>query len=161
MTADMISVSQCIALSGLGVNEVILGVTPTKRHDQLCESYLLIPGGRYDVLRDRIVGDIRASLELGARRLAADLLIVLRLAFARRPNSARQGGRRGFGSHAQRRTSCPIERAADPFAAGRSQRCSASAWRSVRRSGEVRAVRGVPQSRGFIQRGGEPRGHVQ
>jgi hypothetical protein len=138
MTADMISVSQCIALSGLGVNEVILGVTPTKRHDQLCESYLLIPGGRYDVLRDRIVGDIRASLELGARRLAADLLAgrtvraravavvsaVTRNAEPRAQSSARRTpSRRGAASVAVQAHGDPFDDRARsaPFGASRSR----------------------------------------
>ena len=98
MTADMISVSRCIALSGLGGDEIVLGVTRAKRHDELYENYLRNFGKRCAALRDRIVGDIRASLNVGAMRLAADLFIVLRLALARRLADSRDGRRRNVQS---------------------------------------------------------------
>ena len=91
MTTDMISVSRCIALSGLGSDEIVLGVTRARRHDELYENYLRKLGKRCAALRDRIVGDIRASLNVGAMRLAADLFIVLRLALARRLAASRDG----------------------------------------------------------------------
>ena len=102
MTADLISVSRCIALSGLGGDEIVLGVTRAKRHDELYENYLRNPGKRSAALRDRIVGDIRASLNIGATTLAADLFIVLRLAFARRLAGPRGGRRRNSKASAQR-----------------------------------------------------------
>jgi hypothetical protein len=165
MTADVISVSLCIALSGLDANEVVLGVTPTKRHDELYENYLFKLGKRYDALAGRIVGDIRASLDLGATRLAADLLIVLRLALAWRLKRVR---RRGFASRARRSVKPSphqIERnAVHFFAAERHAPRVLGALRCVRRSGDVHIVRGVPQPRGFIlRRGGvwQPRGRNQ
>jgi hypothetical protein len=129
MTADMISVSRCIALSGLGGDEIALGVTRTKRHDELCESYLRVLGKRCGALRDRIVRDIRASLNTGAIRLAGDLFIVLRLALARRLASSRDGRRRNSKSAARRETrvaSRPFERhSARPVAAARGEACVA------------------------------------
>ncbi|MGA8169219.1 MAG: polysaccharide deacetylase [Methylocystis sp.] len=94
MTADMISISRCIALSGLGMNELVLGVSPTRRHDRLLANYVVDLGKRSDELRDRIVRDIRASLSFGATGLAADLVIVLRLALARRARATRRRGAR-------------------------------------------------------------------
>jgi len=104
MTVDLISVSRCIALSGLGNDEIVLGVTRARRHDELYENYLRNLGKRCAGLRDRIVGDIRTSLSIGAMRLAADLFIVLRLALARRLAGSRGGRRRGSKTSAQRGT---------------------------------------------------------
>jgi hypothetical protein len=89
MTADMISVSQCAALSGLAADEMILGVTPSKLHEQLFERYILDCEGGHNRLRDRIVRDIRSCIGLGAKKRAADLLIVLRHALAQRIQAAR------------------------------------------------------------------------
>lgn len=78
MTSKQITMAQCAALSGLGSNEMVLGVTPTAMHDSLHASYLLHPGRGWEAVRDMIVADIRASLDVGASKQAADLLIVLR-----------------------------------------------------------------------------------
>lgn len=78
MTSKQITVAQCAALSGLGSNEMVLGVTPVAMHDSLHASYLLHHGRGWEALLDMIVADIRASLDLGALKQAADLLIVLR-----------------------------------------------------------------------------------
>jgi len=108
MTADMISVSRCVALSGLGGDEIVLGVARAKRHDELYENYLRRLGEGFGALRDRIVRDIRACLRIGATRLAADLFIVLRLAFARRVMASRDGRRGNARTSVQRenRTTC-------------------------------------------------------
>jgi hypothetical protein len=130
MTADMISVSRCIALSGLAGDEIVLGVTRAKRHDELYEDYLRTPGKRSAALRDRIVGDIRASLNIGATRLAADLFIVLRLAFARRLAGSRGGRRRNSKASAQRWTKATLRpygrHSARPVAATRGEACAVS-----------------------------------
>ena len=131
MTADMISVSRCVALSGLGGDEIVLGVTRAKRHDELYENYLRDPRKRYVALRDRIVGDIRASLNMGATRLAADLFIVLRLAFARRLAGSRDGRRRNAKASAQRGMKAALRpygrHSARPAAAARGEACAVSA----------------------------------
>src|SRR5208282_542570 len=96
-----------------GGDEIVLGVTRAKRHDELYENYLRNLGKRCAALRDRIVGDIRASLNIGAMRLAADLFIVLRLALARRLAGSRDGRRRNSKASARRGTraaSRPCER---------------------------------------------------
>ena len=78
MISTQITVAHCAALSGLGTNEMMLGVTPTAMHDSLHASYLLHPKKDWECVREMIVADIRASLDLGASKQAADLLIVLR-----------------------------------------------------------------------------------
>ena len=128
MTADMISVSRCIALSGLAGDEIVLGVTRAKRHDELYENYLRNLGKRCAALRDKIVGDIRASLNVGAMRRAADLFIVLRLALARRLAGLRDGRRRGSKASARRKTKAAPRvyrrHSARPVAAARRQACA-------------------------------------
>jgi hypothetical protein len=83
---------------------------------------------RCAALRDRIVGDIRASLNIGAMRLAADLFIVLRLALARRLAGSRDGRRRNSKASAQRGTRAafrPYDRhSARPVAAARGEACA-------------------------------------
>jgi hypothetical protein len=78
MNSKQITVAQCAALSGLEANEMVLGVSPTAAHASLHASYLLHNGRGWEAVRDMIVADIRASLDLGALKQAADLLIVLR-----------------------------------------------------------------------------------
>jgi len=78
MTSEQITPAQCAAMSGLHSNEMLLGVSPTARHDSLHASYRLHDERGWQAVRDMIVADIRASLDLGASKQAADLLIVLR-----------------------------------------------------------------------------------
>jgi hypothetical protein len=78
MTSEQITPAQCAALSGLHSNEMLLGVSSTARHDSLYASYRLHDESGWQAVRDMIVADIRASLDLGASKQAADLLIVLR-----------------------------------------------------------------------------------
>jgi len=78
MTSKQITLAQCAALSGLHSNEMLLGVSPTAMHDSLHASYRLHDERGWPAVRDMIVADIRASLDLGASKQAADLLIVLR-----------------------------------------------------------------------------------
>lgn len=58
--------------------EMVLGTTPTAKHDSLYASYLLQRDRGWEAIGDMIVADIRSSLELGTLKPAADLLIVLR-----------------------------------------------------------------------------------
>lgn len=74
----MISFAQCAAFAGLASNEMVLGVTPAVKHDRLLSSYLANLGRGAIAVRDMIVADLRAYLDLGAMQRAADQLIVLR-----------------------------------------------------------------------------------
>lgn len=78
MTYELIAVAQCADLCGLGPNEIVLGVTPSRMHNSLYESYMLHRAKGWEAVRDMIVADIRMALDLGAKKRAADLLIVLR-----------------------------------------------------------------------------------
>jgi hypothetical protein len=81
MTSQQITVSQCAALSGLGSQEIVLGVTPSARHNSLRAAYLIHHERGWEGVRDMIVADIRVYVDLGASQKAADLLIVLRRLF--------------------------------------------------------------------------------
>jgi hypothetical protein len=75
---NQVSLSECATRTGLGSNEMLVGVTPTAMHDSLLESYARDCGKGCAAVRDRIVTDIRAALKLGQSEQAADLLIILR-----------------------------------------------------------------------------------
>jgi len=109
-------------------------------------------------LPGRIVADIRASLNIGATKLAADLLVVLRLALAWRLERASARGRgRGLENRLHRKIKPSPQRFA-LNAVHFAPECGAprvsGALRCVRRSGDVHVVRGFPRLRGFIQRCG-------
>lgn len=74
----MITFQQCADFSGLAPNETLFGATPSVMHHSLLSSYLLNLWRGPKSVCGLIVSDIRASLDLGATRRAADLLFVLR-----------------------------------------------------------------------------------
>ncbi|HXY58890.1 MAG TPA: hypothetical protein VEH76_09940 [Methylocystis sp.] len=75
----MITLRRCASLAGLNLDELVIGVAPAARHETLLQSYLLnMHRGRVAV-RKMIVCDLLGYLDIGAHRLAADLLVVLRL----------------------------------------------------------------------------------
>jgi hypothetical protein len=78
MGCKQITIDQCAAFSGLGPHEMFLGVTATARHNYIYAGYLLHHAGNRAALRDMMVADIRAAIDLGALIQAADVLIVLR-----------------------------------------------------------------------------------
>jgi hypothetical protein len=83
----MISVVECASFAGLAPNELILGVSPSRRHDSLLQSYLSISSPSKAVLRELIVSDLRGFLALGAMRQAADRLMVLRRLLSDHPEA--------------------------------------------------------------------------
>jgi hypothetical protein len=74
----MITVVQCVELTGLALNEMVLGAIPSTRHRVLLSSYVLKVWRGPKTVRKIIVADIRMWLDLGMPDYAADLLIVLR-----------------------------------------------------------------------------------
>jgi len=74
----MISLQQCTAIAGLSAHEVILGLTPSARHETLLWSYVSITSLSRAALRSLIVADLRNFLDLGATRQAGDRFLVLR-----------------------------------------------------------------------------------
>jgi hypothetical protein len=75
----MLTISQCLDFSGLAPSEVIVGTTLAVRHHALLSSYLLNLDRGAIAVRDMIVADLRAFLDLGAPQRAADQLLVLRI----------------------------------------------------------------------------------
>jgi len=100
----MISLQQCASITGLSSHEVILGVTPSARHDALLRSYTSIASLGKAALCGLIVTDLRNFLDLGATRQAGDRFIVLRRFLseeldapsAERPRAIRADGVRGW-----------------------------------------------------------------
>jgi hypothetical protein len=83
----MISVSQCADYVGLDSTELVIGIPPSAKHHSLLAGYLLHLGRGAVVVRDMIRDDLRAFLDLGALRRAADLLVVLRLLLSNYPQA--------------------------------------------------------------------------
>ncbi len=74
----MLSVNEFSAASGLPSGELILGVTPSTKHRVLLSSYLLNLWRGPEVVRDMLLADFFAAVDLGATAHAADVLLVLR-----------------------------------------------------------------------------------
>jgi len=83
----MIALQQLSAIAGLAGKEMVLGVTPSTKHDRLLSGYVFNIERGPVAVRDMIVADLRRFLDLGARREAADRLIVLRRFLSKHPNA--------------------------------------------------------------------------
>jgi hypothetical protein len=88
MTLDQIAIEQCDALCGLDSNEFTTDVSPSATRASLHASYLLLQKIGWATVRDLIVADIRAALDLGASKRATDLLMVLRMLLFEHPELA-------------------------------------------------------------------------
>lgn len=75
----MITVAQFAMSAGLNPNEPNLGVSPSARHYALLKSYLLNMHRGRSAVRRMMLLDLRGYLDIGADRLASDVLVVLRL----------------------------------------------------------------------------------
>lgn len=93
----MITVAQCASFAGLSPKEIILGASPSRRHEALLWSYLLnlhrgpllnLNRGPV-VIREMILSDLRTSLDLGAHNWAGDLFFVLRAFLSEYPEARR------------------------------------------------------------------------
>jgi hypothetical protein len=83
----VIKFKHCTMFADLAQSEMVLGATPHARHHCLLQSYVQNLWRGPETVREIIVGDIRAALDLGASRRAADLLIVLRLFLSDHPEA--------------------------------------------------------------------------
>lgn len=70
-------IERCSEIAGLAPHEIVLGVSPSEKHERLLAKYRRARRSRA-IARARLVADIRAAVSSGAAREAADLLIVLR-----------------------------------------------------------------------------------
>ena len=86
----MITMDQCKIFSGLLSNEMVVGPVPSPKHCARLTGYLLNLKWGHATVREMIVADIRAALDLGALNRAADLLVVLRLFLSEHPGTARK-----------------------------------------------------------------------
>ncbi|WP_185966518.1 hypothetical protein [Methylosinus sporium] len=78
MPFALISIPRCAELCGLEPHEAISGAVPSPSHQSLYESYLMLCDRGADFVRELVIADLRRALDLGAQRLAAELLLVLR-----------------------------------------------------------------------------------
>jgi hypothetical protein len=85
----MISLSECKDFAGLVLDELILGTGPTEAHRAKLSAYELNMKWGAETVRELIIGDIRVARDLGAARLAADLLVVLRMFLHEHPEARR------------------------------------------------------------------------
>lgn len=105
MTKDLSPFAFCADMSGLQPHEMVLGVTPADRHEQLLSAYLARGLGR-EALSTVLAEDIRAAICSGAAPRAADLLIVLRRVLAREQKARTGAARRSSKSVIRLRTAC-------------------------------------------------------
>jgi hypothetical protein len=89
----MITMEQCKVFSGLLSNEMVVGPVPSPRHRARLTGYLLNLKWGQATVREMIVADIRAALDLGALNRAADLLVVLRLFLSDHPEARKRQDR--------------------------------------------------------------------
>ena len=89
----MITMEQCKAFSGLLSNEMVVGPAPSSKHRARLTGYLLNLKWGQTTVREMIVADIRAALDLGAINRAADLLVVLRLFLSEHPDARKRQDR--------------------------------------------------------------------
>lgn len=74
----MLSIQEFCAASGLRVGDLVLGVTPSTKHQILLSSYLLDMWRGPEVVREMISADAFSASDFGAMEHAADLFLVLR-----------------------------------------------------------------------------------
>lgn len=75
----MITLEECAKFAALETNELFTGAVLSTRHQSLLSSYLLNLKRGPRAVRTMIVSDIRAAIDLGASKYAADLVLVLRM----------------------------------------------------------------------------------
>lgn len=76
MNPELMPIGRCAEMAGLGSHELVLGVSPSDKHERMLARYRRAVS--LDAARGRVVADIRSAVKIGAARRAADLLIVLR-----------------------------------------------------------------------------------
>jgi hypothetical protein len=87
MIPQLTPIERCSEIAGLRAHEIVIGVSHCETHERMLAQYRRARS--QGAARARIVADIRAAVEKGAARRAADLLIVLRRLLARDPRKKR------------------------------------------------------------------------
>lgn len=77
MHTPLTPIARCQEIAGLAPHEMVVGVSPSEKHDRLLAKYRRARRSP-TVARAKIVADLRAAVKSGASGDAADLLIVLR-----------------------------------------------------------------------------------
>jgi len=93
--AAMITLRRCAKLAGFNLDELVIGVAPSARHQTLLQSYQLNSHRGRAGVRRMILSDLLGCFDIGAHHVAADLLVVLRLFLSaegdiRRPRADRR-----------------------------------------------------------------------
>ena len=136
----MITMEQCRIFSGLVSNEIVMGAVPSPKHRARLSGYLLNLKWGQATVREMIVADIRAALDLGALNRAADLLVVLRLFLSDHPEARRCDDRKALDLHpapiqepkcaaappASRRNRADPRKIFSPMCIGTFQECTAT-----------------------------------
>jgi hypothetical protein len=86
----VITMEQCRIFAGLVSNEIVMGAVPSPKHRARLSGYLLNLKWGQATVREMIVADIRAALDLGALNRAGDLLVVLRLFLSDHPEARKR-----------------------------------------------------------------------
>ena len=89
----MLTMEQCKIFSRLVSNEMVMGPVPSPKHRARLSGYLLNLKWGQATVREMIVADIRAALDLGALDRAGDLLVVLRLFLSDHPEARKRQDR--------------------------------------------------------------------
>jgi hypothetical protein len=77
MSSHLTPIETCREIAGLAPHEMVIGVSPSERHERLLAKYRCARRSQ-TVARAKIVADLRAAVTAGATGEAADLFIVLR-----------------------------------------------------------------------------------
>jgi hypothetical protein len=88
----MTQLAEILAPSGL-VPPSLDGVAPSRAHERALASYLLNRHRGVGAVRDILVADIRAYVDLGQAHAAVDLMVVLKMLLARWPEARRRAQR--------------------------------------------------------------------
>ena len=106
----MLTLARCAESTGLDVSELFVSSGFSLKHKSLLLSYVFNLNRGPRAVREMIVSDIRAAIDLGATERAADLLLVLRVFLFEHPEaripweSKLSRGRRCYEAHRARRS---------------------------------------------------------
>lgn len=124
MNPELMPIGRCAEMAGLRSHELVLGVSPSDKHQRMLARYRRAVS--VDAARGRVVADIRSAVKIGAARRAADLLIVLRWLLA--PEASFDASSCAAARPRRRILSARRRRAIDP---------AAFAQESSKRGGEI------------------------